>query len=121
MKVFPGASRRSQLVMVCFVFFINDIVFVSSVFSGKTAAFMSAVQKGQLRPHVDKCQDNIVKVIQKCWDGNPSSRPCLSFLFINPFPCVFMIAPTTAFDIIVMLLQGKKEALPPASLEGTSS
>ena len=32
-----------------------------------------------------------------------------------------MIVSTTAFDTIVMLLEGKKEDLPPASLEGTSS
>ena len=82
---------------------------------------MNAVQKGLLCPHVDKCQENIVKVIKKCWDGNPSSRHCLSMSIINPFSYVFMIVSTTAFDTIVMLLEGKKEDLPPASLEGTSS
>lgn len=81
---------------------------------------MNAVQKGLLCPRVDKCQENIVEIIKDCWDGNPSSRPCLSSLFINPFPCVFMIVSTTVFKQIKMLLEGKKED-PPASLEGTSS
>ena len=48
----------------------------------ENTAFVNAVCQG-LRPSISGCSSEMKALISKCWDGNPSSRPCLSFSFLK--------------------------------------